>query len=263
MLSRPTVNLTREAAMQIQLIRNATMKITYAGCTLLTDPMLSAIGAFRSFAGVAPNPTVDLPMAAEQILADVEAVVISHLHPDHFDEAATQILPKNLQVFCPPEDAVHLKKRGFTHVSAIETSRSWGEISITRTGGKHGSGPILERMGNVSGFVFQSPGQPTVYWIGDSIWCEEVAAAIKRHKPDIIITHSGGATLPGYEPIIMDSEQTLVTLAAAPKAIVIAVHMESLDHCTVSRILLRGAADSAKITPNRLVIPENGEIFTL
>ncbi len=249
--------------MHIQLIRNATMKITYAGRTLLTDPMLSAIGAFRSFAGIAPNPTVDLPMAAADILLDVEAIIISHLHPDHFDEAAAHILPKNIPVFCPPEDAVHLKKHGFTSVSAIETSYSWGGISITRTGGKHGSGPILERMGNVSGFVFKSPGQPTVYWVGDSIWCEEVAAAIKRHKPDVIITHSSGATLPGYDPIIMDSEQTLTTLAAAPNAIVIAVHMESLDHCTVSRTMLRRAVDSAKIAPSRLVIPENGEIFTL
>ncbi|MFH0783931.1 MAG: MBL fold metallo-hydrolase [Pseudomonadota bacterium] len=249
--------------MQIQLIRNATMKIIYAGCTILTDPMLSAIGAFRSFAGIAPNPTVDLPMAAEQILENVEAAIISHLHPDHFDEAAANILPKNIQVFCPPENATHLKEQGFSSVSAIEDSWLWKGISITRTGGKHGSGPILERMGKVSGFVFKSPSEPTVYWVGDSIWCEEVTEAIKRHNPDVIITHSGGATLPGFDPIIMDSEQTLTTLAAAPNAAVIAVHMESLDHCTVSRTMLRSAADSAKIAPSRLVIPQDGEIFRL
>jgi len=47
--------------MKIQLIRNATMKLTYAGKTILTDPMLSAKNAYDPFAGVARNPTVELP----------------------------------------------------------------------------------------------------------------------------------------------------------------------------------------------------------
>lgn len=249
--------------MQIQLIRNATMKISYAGRTILTDPMLSPIGAFRSFAGIAANPTVALPMTVEDILRDVDATIISHLHPDHFDEAAARFLPKDMPIFCQPEDAVSLKEKGFTSVTAIDTSRSWEGLSITRTGGRHGSGKILERLGNVSGFVLKSPGEPTVYWVGDSIWCEPVAAAIETHKPNIIITHSGGATLPGYAPIIMDGEQTLTALGAAPKAVVVAVHMESLDHCTVSRTLLRKVADSAGIAPSRLRIPEDGETLAL
>lgn len=249
--------------MHIQLIRNATMKVTYAGHTIVTDPMLSAIGEFRSFAGIAANPTIDLPIPVEQILAGVEATVISHLHPDHFDGAAAAILPKDMPIFCRPEDTASLQEQGFTSVSAIDGSLSWQEISITRIGGKHGSGAILERMGGVAGFVFSAPGQPTVYWVGDSIWCEEVAEAIKMHKPGVIITHSGGATLPGFAPIIMDSAQTLTTLAAAPDAVVVAVHMESLDHCTVSRAMLRRAADMAKIPSSRLLIPHDGEVLRL
>ena len=249
--------------MKIQLIRNATMKISYAGRTILTDPMLSAVGAFRSFAGIAANPTIDLPMAAELILQGVEIAIISHLHPDHFDEAAARILPKDMPVFCQPGDPIHLQEQGFTNVTAIETTSSWQGISITRTSGKHGSGKILERMGNVSGFVLKSAGEPTVYWVGDSIWCEHVAEAIKIHHPDIIICHSGGATLPGFAPIIMDGEQTLTTLGAAPNAVVVAVHMESLDHCTVSRTMLRQIADSAGIAAGRLMIPKDGETLAL
>ena len=245
--------------MKIQLIRNAAMKISYAGRTILTDPMLSAAGAFRSFAGIAPNPTIDLPMATDLILQGVEVAIISHLHPDHFDEAAALCLPKAMPVFCQPGDTAHLQEKGFSNVTAIETSCSWEGISITRTGGRHGSGKILERLGNVSGFVLKSAGEPIVYWVGDSIWCEQVAEAIDMHKPDIIISHSGGATLPGFDPIIMDAEQTVTMLGAAPSAVVVAVHMESLDHCTVSRTMLRKVADSAGIVPSRLRIPEDGE----
>lgn len=249
--------------MKIQLIRNATMKISYAGRIILTDPMLSAVGAFRSFAGIAANPTIDLPMAVGQILQGVEATIVSHLHPDHFDEAATLCLPKDMPVFCQPGDTISLQEKGFTNVTAIETACTWEGISITRTSGKHGSGKILERMGNISGFVLKSAGEPTVYWVGDSIWCEQVAEAIKMHQPDIIISHSGGATLPGFAPIIMDGEQTLTTLGAAPNAVVVAVHMESLDHCTVSRIMLRQRADSTGIAAARLMIPEDGETLVL
>jgi L-ascorbate metabolism protein UlaG (beta-lactamase superfamily) len=248
--------------MQIQLIRNATMKITYAGRTILTDPMLSAPGAFRSFAGIAPNPTVELPVAVEQILQGVEATIISHLHPDHFDEAAGQILPKDMPVFCQPEDSGNLQEKGFKNVTAVETSCPWEGITITRTGGKHGSGKILERLGNISGFILRAEGEPTVYWVGDSIWCDEVAEAIATHKPNVIVTHSGGATLPGFDPIIMDGEQTLTALSAAPNAVIVAIHMEALDHCTVSRTLLRQGADSAGIAPARLMIPGDGETLT-
>ena len=248
--------------MQIQLIRNATMKFSYAGQTILTDPMLSAKGEFRSFAGIAPNPTVGLPIPVETILHNVDLTLISHLHPDHFDDAAALYLAKDMMVFCKPEDLAALQEQGFTNVTALDITQSWQGITITRTGGWHGSGKILERLGNIAGFVLRAAGEPTVYWVGDSIWCKEVTEVITTQKPDIIITHSGGAILPGYDPIIMDTAQTLLTCAAAPKAVVVAVHMEALDHCTVSRSMLRNSADSAGIDPSRLLIPSDGETLT-
>ena len=68
--------------MKIQLIRNATMKITYAGRTFLTDPILSPKWDFEAFAGIAPNPTIDLPFQIEDIIKGMESVVVTHDHPD-------------------------------------------------------------------------------------------------------------------------------------------------------------------------------------
>lgn len=248
--------------MKIQLIRNATMKITYAGRTILTDPMLSQKGEFAPFAGIARNPTIELPFQAEEIVKGIESVIVTHDHPDHFDKAASGTIPKETPIFCQPGNNIRMTEEGFQNVTPIETSYTWEGITITRTGGKHGSGKILKLTGKVSGFVFQADGEPTVYWVGDSIWCEEVENAIKMFNPDIIITHSGGATIPGYEAIIMDGEQTLTTVNASPEAIVVAIHMESLDHCTVSRKALRQMAESAAIPPSRLMIPEDGETIS-
>lgn len=247
---------------QIQLIRNATMKITYAGRTFLTDPMLSPKGALMSFAGIASNPTVDLPFTTEDILSEVECVIVSHLHPDHFDGAASKAVSKEMPLFCQPGDEAQIASEGFKNVMPIAISTMWKGISITRINGNHGKGKILERLGKVSGFVFQAKGEPTVYWVGDSIWCKEVEDAIRLYKPDMIVTHSGGATIPGFEPIIMDAEQTLTLAGSSPKALVVAIHMEALDHCTVSRNKLRQEADKAGIAVSRLKIPGDGGVIS-
>jgi L-ascorbate metabolism protein UlaG (beta-lactamase superfamily) len=249
--------------MKIQLIRNATMKITYKGRLILTDPMLSPKGAIKPFAGIARNPTVELPLTMKEILKGVEMALISHNHPDHIDEAAEKALPKMIPVFCQPGDENKMSEKGFRSVTPIEPSHTWQGITITRIEGKHGRGKILKRMGTVSGFVFQADNEPTVYWVGDSIWCNAVKKSIQAFKPDIIITHSGGATIPGFEPIIMDVEQTLNVLdASSEDAVVVAIHMEALDHCGVSREELRKTADIKNIAPSRLMIPNDGETIS-
>ncbi|OHD06472.1 MAG: MBL fold metallo-hydrolase [Spirochaetes bacterium GWD1_27_9] len=245
--------------MKIQLIRNATMKVNYAGQTILIDPMLSQKGAMEPFAGIERNPIVDLPIQIEKILENVNSVIVTHNHPDHFDKVASDAISKDVQIFCQQGDEVSRKNEGFKNVTPVETSFKWKGITITRVGGIHGSGKILELMGKVSGFVLQSAGKPTIYWVGDSIWCEEVENVIKKFNPDIIITNSGGAVIPGFDPILMDAKQTIDLVNAAPKAKIIAVHMESLDHCTVTRDNLRQMADQVGISLDRLIIPKDGE----
>ena len=245
--------------MKIQLIRNATMKISYADRMFLTDPMLAPRNTFNPFVGIARNPLTELPFPAEEVIAEIDGVVLSHGHRDHFDEAASALLPKEIPFFCQPGDEVRISKEGFQTVFPLETHHKWAGITITRTGGLHGTGKMSERFGMVSGFVFQADNEPTVYWAGDSIWCEPVENAIEEFKPDIIITHSGGARFPDSGFIIMDGEQTLSLAKAAPDAVVVAVHMEALDHCTVTREALRAMADKEDIPPSRLIIPADGE----
>ena len=70
------------------------------------------------------------------------------------------------------------------------------------------------------------------------------------------------ATIPGYDPIIMDIDQALETANASPKAIIVAIHMEALDHCPISRADLRKRADRELKRPSRLMIPEDGEVIS-
>jgi len=247
--------------MRFQLIRNATIRLDYAGTTILIDPMLGSKHSFGSFAGIEDNPTRDLPLPASEALKEVDLILISHLHQDHFDAKAQEILDKSFPILCQPGDRENIETHGFNNVLELESEIQLRDININRTGGQHGTGDWAKRLNPVSGFVFKYPGEPTVYWIGDSVMCEEVQHALIEYKPDMIVTHSGGAELEDSGPIIMDAPQTIAVCKTLPSATVIATHLEALDHCKTSRKALRTAANEMGIDPERLLIPGDGEII--
>jgi L-ascorbate metabolism protein UlaG (beta-lactamase superfamily) len=114
-------------------------------------------------------------------------------------------------------------------------------------------------MGPASGFIFQAEHEPTVYWAGDTIWNDAVAENIARTQPQIIVTHSCGATWGEHVLIVMDAAQTVAVCRAAARSTVIATHMDALDHATVSRADLRRYATAHGILPEQLLIPADGE----
>lgn len=254
--------------MKLQLIRNAALRLHYAGHLILIDPDLAPALSRRSFTGKSPNPMVELPFSIEQILQGIEFVVVSHLHQDHFDTVAYEIVPKHLPLLCQPGDESFIREKGFQDVTPLENSLTWQGIQFTRIGGHHGTGEVETLMKNVMGMIIQAPGEPTVYWAGDTILCEEVRTAIAHYSPDIIVTHSCGAMWPDSAEqrwlIVMDAEQTIQTCQIAPpQTTIIATHMEALDHSTTTRASLRQYAAAAGLTPERLAIPLDGETLTL
>ena len=84
-------------------------------------------------------------------------------------------------------------KAGFTDVTPVNEKHEHHSVQFSRTSGQHGTGEIGMRMGNVSGFVLEADGEPVTYIAGDTIWCDEPAAAIEKHKPEVIVVNAGGA----------------------------------------------------------------------
>ncbi len=248
---------------QIQLIRSATLKIFYAGNTILVDPMLGNKGSFESYGEIAENPITNLPFTKEEVLENIDFVLVSHLHKDHFDDAAKKLISKSLPVFCQPGDKENIESSGFKNVSEIKNSLNFNSITVHRTLGKHGRGSVEKLMGQVSGFVFQSENEPTIYIIGDSIFNEDVKKAINVHKPQIIITNSGGAFIPGHEDnlILLDEKETLELAEYANESKIITVHLEALDHCSVNRASLKLALLQSNISQKNFFIPNDGEVL--
>lgn len=249
--------------MKLQLLRNATLKLDYAGLTILIDPDFGPIHSRPSFTGRSPNPMTDLPASTDEILDAVELVLVSHLHADHFDAFAQDLVPKHLPLICQPGDEEKIRSFGFTDVTPLIDELTIDGVLLTRREGNHGSGPVLEKMGQVMGFSIEAEGEPSIYWAGDTILYPPVRETIATTRPDIIITHSCGAKWDDVH-IVMDAGQTVEVCSIAPgQSKVIATHMEALDHATVSRDDLRAYANAHDIDKHRLIIPDDGETLHL
>ncbi|TCL73254.1 L-ascorbate metabolism protein UlaG (beta-lactamase superfamily) [Hydrogenispora ethanolica] len=249
--------------MELQLIRNATIRMSYHGQNLLVDPYFAEPFSLPSYTGRSRNPLTELPLAPAEILAGVDLVMVSHRHSDHFDAAAQAVLARDMPLLCQPEDEAALRELGFTAAYPVGPSWEGRGIRIARVPGRHGSGAVLAEMGPASGFFFEAEQEPSVYWAGDTILCEEVGDILLRRRPQVVIVHACGAEWGPAEKIVMDEFQTVAVCKMLPESIVVATHMEALDHATVSRQMLREYARKNQVPDEQLRIPADGELLRL
>ena len=245
--------------MRLRLLRHATLVVEFAGRKLLVDPMLSAPGAMPAIENSPnprPNPLAPLPVPLTEIFQDLDAVLITHIHRDHWDEAAARDLPKDVPLLCQPEDEAKLRGQGFTRVQPLQTGLIWNALEVTRTGGQHGTGEIGRKMAPVSGFVLRGPGEDPLYIAGDTIWCSEVQQAIQQFRPAAIVVNAGAARFLEGDPITMAAADVISVCRAAPQAKVVAVHMEAINHCLLTRQQLGAEARNAGA---QVIIPGEGE----
>ena len=247
--------------MRLRLLRHATLVVEFAGRKLLIDPMLGALGtmpAIENSPNPRSNPLVPLPAAVPEIVQDLDAVLITHTHRDHWDEAAGRELPKDVPLLCQPEDEVKLRGQGFTRVQPLQTGLIWNALEVTRTGGQHGTGEIGRKMAPVSGFVLRGPGEDALYIAGDTIWCSEVQQAIQQFRPAAIVVNAGAARFLEGDPITMAAADVVSVCRAAPQAKVVAVHMEAINHCLLTRQQLAAEAQNAGVGA-QVLIPRDGD----
>ena len=253
----------------LQQVRNATVKITYGDTTFLIDPMLAKKGAYPGFENTyrsnLRNPLVDLPESPDKVISGVDAVIVTHTHLDHWDDAAQKALPKDIPLFTQHEDDAQLiRSQGFKNVRVLTDEAEFGGVKITKTGGQHGTDemyavPALAKpLGEAMGVVFQAPGYKTLYLAGDTIWRKEVDQAIEKYHPEVIVLNAGKAKMTGFEgAIIMGEEDVLRAAQTAKGAKIVAVHMDAVNHMSLSREELRNYVKKQGIE-SRVDIPEDG-----
>ena len=256
--------------MKLKQIRNATMIITYAGKRFLIDPFLAPKGTYPPFpTGINEhlnNPTVDLPVSMEEIL-DVDAVIVTHIHIDHFDPVAMEVIPKDMKIFAQNQDeARQIHEAGFTNVEVLsEEGIMYGDIKLIKTPTKHFSDEsILEIYHQLNtadeacGVIFKHATEKSLYVMGDTVWYDEVKDVLNKYTPDVIVINAGNAQFADGRYVLMTKEEFYEVSKVASHAQFVATHMEAVNHTILSRQDLKEYAEKQGFA-NRLSIPADGE----
>ena len=257
-------------SLDITQIRNATLRINYAGVRFLVDPMLSERHSWAGIKGTVNseerNPLVHLPFAVEELI-DVDAVIITHLHEDHWDAAAQSALPKALPLFVQnEEDAAIISTQGFSDVRILSKNSEFNGVQLIKIDGQHANDATYEAigaiLGKVCGVVFMHADERTVYLAGDTVWNEHVADALIEYRPGVTILNAGYAKVAGIEDgILMGTNDVARVHKMAPETVIVASHMEAVNHCTLTRAQLRTFA-RANGFADKLLAPGDGETVT-
>ena len=259
--------------MKITQIRNATLIVEYENTKFLLDPWLMPKEYMQGFETAlnadVRQPRVELPFEVEKIV-DVDAVIITHIHPDHWDEFAENAISKNIKVFIQSDfDKDYIVSRGFTNVEILsENGTQYNDITLYKTLTQHGRREIMEPLCDsigmpydAMGVIFKSQNEKVLYIAGDTIWCKEVQETLDKYHPDIIVVNACAATVLNGERLIMNLDDIKHVLQHASNSTVIASHMDTVSHLTLTRKDLKEFKE--KYNAINLLIPDDGETLYL
>jgi L-ascorbate metabolism protein UlaG (beta-lactamase superfamily) len=222
----------------VTFVGNATTLISAGGLTLLTDPNFLHRGQHAYLGYGLVSKRLQEPALNLNELPPIDAVVLSHMHGDHWDRVAQRGLDHGLPIVTTPHAAKRLQHRGFGHALGLKT---WQRHTITKGGntfhitslpGRHAPGwshrllpPV---MGTMLEFVATDRSVRRLYVSGDTLLVEELNEIPRRFDSiDAGVLHLGGTRLPAGRrlpfglTVTMDGRQgaELVTLLALPKTI--------------------------------------------
>jgi L-ascorbate metabolism protein UlaG (beta-lactamase superfamily) len=144
---------------RLTYIGHSTVLIEFDGVRVLTDPVLR--GRIAHLVRSAPAVDVDA-------IAKVDLLLVSHLHPDHFDPGSLQLIDRAAHVVVPRGARRAAARLGFAGVTelAVGESSTVGGIEVTATWAEHRRGRLLDRRSEAIGFTLA--GSQRVYFAGDT-----------------------------------------------------------------------------------------------
>ncbi len=247
--------------LSIQHIRNATSLININGKKILVDPMLSDVGELPPVPftrSLRRNPIVSLPVTLNTF-ENIDAILLTHLHFDHFDKTAKTVLNKHVPVFCQPTDQKYIKSCGFNNVHPVDDTSQWCGINFKRISGQHAKGIVAKLLGPVSGFILSTSDVESLYIVGDCIFTEQLNETFKQYQPQVCIVNTPRAQLLLGSIITMTPKDIIKVLRVSPSSKIVAVHMDAISHCTLTRKDLTQYLVAHNVLDS-VIIPQDGEL---
>jgi L-ascorbate metabolism protein UlaG (beta-lactamase superfamily) len=217
----------------LTFVGTATTVLRLGGFTVLTDPNFLHRGQ-RAYLGkgLSSRRLTDPALEIDD-LPELDAVVLSHLHGDHFDRVARAGLPRAAPVVTTPHGGKRLARWGFTTrwLSTWDSTDLEGEgetLRITAVPAVHARGVMGSLLPPVMGSVLDllRDGHPVrrVYLSGDTLTgghLDEVARRFDRI--DTAVVHLGGTRIL-FQTVTMDDVQGVDFLERVDPRRAIPVH---------------------------------------
>jgi L-ascorbate metabolism protein UlaG (beta-lactamase superfamily) len=254
----------------LQYIGNATTLIRYNGFTLLTDPNFLRRGqrAYLGY-GLSSRRLAD-PAAEIGELPALDAVVLSHMHGDHWDRVARRGLDKETPIITTTVAAGRLRRRGFRKSVGLEEFQQHelhgpgGSVIITALPAKHAPGPVEALLPPVIGTMLEFCNREErvelrLHVSGDTLLDRRLDAIPRRFPEiDLALVHLGGTRLLGSVLVTMDGEQGASWVDLINPRTVVPVHYD--DYTVFSSPLsdFRDHVERAGLA-DRVVYLERGE----
>ena len=215
----------------VTFIGNATTVLRLGPFTLLTDPAFGPAGSRVHLGYGAWTRRLIDPALRE--LPDLDAVLLSHLHGDHFDKAARMRLPAALPIVTTPQAARRMPKRRTVGLPTWEThewTREGHRLRVTAVPGQHGPGFADRLLPDVMGsFIELQAGDRTVlklYITGDTLYRPFLADVARRlGEIDAMLIHLGGTKLLGML-LTMDDEQGVALTELVRPRVTLPIHYD-------------------------------------
>ncbi|GIF08122.1 MBL fold metallo-hydrolase [Actinoplanes siamensis] len=199
----------------VTFVGNATTLLRLGAFTLLTDPAFGRAGS-RVYLGKGmwTRRLTDPAMGYADLPAP-DAILLSHLHGDHFDRAARRAVPRDLPILTTPQAERRLRRfsdvRGLPVWDAHEWRRAGETLRVTALPGRHGPGLLDRLLPDVMGSLveWERDGQPMLrlYITGDTLY-RPFLGEIKQRcgEIDAMLIHLGGTRVLGML-VTMDGRQ--------------------------------------------------------
>ena len=217
----------------LTFVGTATTVIRLGSFTLLTDPNFLHRGQ-RAYLGKGLwSRRATEPAIGVEELPSLDAILLSHLHGDHFDRVARRHLSRDPVVLTTPPAARRLDRWGFT----TEAMRTWEQQTLTRGGetltvtavpAVHARGLMGALLPPVMGSVLEHRVGPdvrrTVYVTGDTLTGAHLAEIARRHPDlDVAVVHLGGTRVL-WHTVTMDAPQGVELVRTVAPRQVVPVH---------------------------------------
>ena len=243
------------------LIRHSTAIIEIEGKKIVMDPLFSDIEKLPPVPltkNKLRNPRTGLSFSIDDIIKDIDYLLLTHLHFDHFDKDAIARIPKSTKVLSASFDSNRIKKLGYTNIYSIENDFEIDRFKIRRYPAKHGKGLLNVMMGKGSSYQIDYDGFK-IFITGDCILTHSLKQYVTETNPDIIIANGGATSFRFGKPITMSIKDILEISKILKDTKIILIHLDALNHCTESRDFCK---EQVKDCPN-IVIPDDGETIKI